>query len=224
MKKPLSLTLALQILLICACAASTPAPVWKENAYRQLDEYKTSFLTGKEASTEPHFVKARREIAAGNDLSLLTIAYLTKYALHTASLESFDSSDFAKLYRLEPDPADMAYCHFLKGNFSAVDVKVLPSRYAGVMKAASAGDLAMAAREINAIDDPLSRLVACGVWVRYLPSDEAILQIGITTSSVNGWQRPLWAYLSKLQAYYLSKEDRNKAAATQERLDLLKRD
>ncbi len=221
MKKLLSYIL---VLLICACGASTPAPVWKENAYRQLDEYKTSFLTGKEASTEPHFVKAKREIAAGNDLNLLSIAYLTQYALHTASLESFDSSDFAKLYRLEPNPADMAYCHFLKGNFSAVDVKLLPSRYAGVLKAASANDLQMAAREIAAIDDPLSRLIACGVWVRYLPANEAILQMGITTASTNGWQRPLWSYLSRLHSYYLEKGEGNKAALIKERLNLLKKD
>ena len=221
MKKLSSLIL---VLLICACGASTPAPVWKENAYRQLDEYKTSFLTGKEASTEPHFVKARREIAAGNDLNLLSVAYLTQYALHAASLESFDSSDFAKLYRLEPNPADMAYCHFLKGNFSAVDVKLLPSRYAGVLEAASTNDLKMAAREIAAIDDPLSRLIACGVWVRYLPASEAILQMGITTASTNGWQRPLWSYLSKLHAYYLEKGESNKAATIKERLNLLKKD
>jgi len=212
------------VLLICACGASTPAPVWKENAYRQLDEYKTSFLTGKEASTEPHFAKARREIAAGNDLNLLSVAYLTQYALHTASLESFDSSDFAKVYRLEPNPADMAYCHFLKGNFSAVDAKLLPSRYVGVLKAASANDLKMAAQEIAAIDDPLSRLIACGVWVRYLPASEAILQMGITTASTNGWQRPLWSYLSKLYEYYLDKGESNKAAAVKERLNLLKKD
>jgi len=93
-------------------------------------------------------------------------------------LESFDASEFAKLYRLEPNPADMAYCHFLKGNFSAVDVMVLPVRYIGILKASSGKDLTMAAREIAAIDDPLSRLIACGVWVRYLPSDETILQIG----------------------------------------------
>lgn len=220
MKKLLS---SILVLLICACGASTPAPVWKENAYRQLDEYKTSFLTGKEASTEPHFVKARREISAGNDLNLLSVAYLTQYALHTASLEGFDSSDFAKLYRLEPNPADMAYCHFLKGNFSAVDARLLPSRYAGVLKAASANDLKMAARELAAIDDPLSRLIACGVWVRYLPASEEILQTGISTASTNGWQRPLWSYLGRLHEYYLEKGETNKAIAIKERLNLLKK-
>ncbi|MRR15701.1 MAG: hypothetical protein EG826_04505 [Deltaproteobacteria bacterium] len=221
MKKLLSF---IAVLLVCACAATTPAPVWKENAYRQLDEYKTSFLTGKEASTEPHFAKARREIAAGNDLKLLSVAYLTQYALHTAALEGFDAGDFARLYRLEPNPADMAYCHFLKGNFSAVDAGLLPPRYAGVLKAASANDLKMAARELAAIDDPLSRLIACGVWVRYLPASEEILQLGIATASTNGWQKPLWSYLGKLHEYYLENGERNKAVAVKERLHLLKKD
>jgi len=188
-----------------------------------LDEYKTSFLTGREASTEPHFEKARKEIAAGNDLGLLTVAYLTKYALHTASLEPFDASEFAKLYRLEPHPADMAYCHFLKGNFSAVDPKELPARYSGVLKAASGRDAASAGREIAAIDDPLSRLIACGVWTRYLPADEAVLQIGIDTASANGWRRPLWAYLERLQNYYLENGDQAKANRVSERLKLLKK-
>ena len=221
MKKLLSLALAL---LICACGTVTPVPAWKENAYRHLDDYKTSFLTGREESTEPHFVKARREMAAGNDLSILTIAYLTKYSLHTASLESFDSSEFAKLYGLEPNAVDMAYCHFLKGNFSAVDARALPSRYTGVLKAALSKDLTAAAREIAAVDDPLSRLIACGVWVRYLPSDETILQMAIATASANGWRRPLWAYLTKLQTYYFEQNDVIKANTIKARLDLLKKD
>jgi hypothetical protein len=220
MKKILFLTI---VLLICACGVAGQVPVWKEKAYSQLEEYKTSFLTGREASTEPHFEKARREIAAGNDIGLLTIAYLTKYALHAASLEPFDASEFAKLYRLEPHPSDMAYCHFLKGNFSAVDGKTLPTRYAGVLSAASGRDSALAGREIAAMDDPLSRLIACGVWVRYLPADEAIFQIGIATASANGWRRPLWAYLERLQSYYLENGDQAKANSVSERLKLLRK-
>jgi len=86
MKKLLSLLFAL---LICACASATPVPVWKGQCIPSVGRIQNSFLTDKEASTEPHFVKARREIAASNDLRLLTIAYLTKYALHTASTGKF---------------------------------------------------------------------------------------------------------------------------------------
>lgn len=220
MKKLLSFILAI---LISACGSVTIVPDWKDKAYRQLDAYKTSFLTGREESTEPHFVKARRAISDGNDLNLLIIAYLTKYALHAAALESFDTSEFAKLYRLQPHAADMAYCHFLKGNFTAVDIKVLPSRYAGVLQATDGKDAISGAREIVAIDDPLSRLIACGVWVKYRPFDETILQIAIDTASANGWRRPLWAYLNQLQQYYADRSETAKSLAVKERLELLKK-
>ena len=186
------------VLILAACGSSAHSPVWKDKASRHLADYKTSFLSGKEDATEPHFIKARKEIAAGNDLNLLATVYLTKYALHTASLESFDAADFARVQRLEPNDSNMAYCHFLKGNFSAVNAQALPSGYSGVLKAALLRDVKSALREMNAIDDPLSRLIACGVWVRYLPFDEAILQTAIATASANGWRRPLWAYLERL--------------------------
>ncbi|MHB8138689.1 MAG: hypothetical protein ACYDGO_09935 [Smithellaceae bacterium] len=211
------------VLLICACGSLTPTPDWKDKAGRYLDEYTTAFLTGRELSTEPHFVKATREIAAGNDLSLLAVAYLTKYALHTASLEHFDDSEFVKIYRLEPDAANMAYFRFLQGHFTAVNANELPSRYAGVLKAANGRDATLAAREIAAIGDPLSRLVAAGVWVTHMPYDENILQTAIDTASANGWRRPLWAYLVKLQTYYLERGEKNKADSIKNRLDVLKK-
>jgi hypothetical protein len=210
------------ILMLSACGSSTQVPAWKDKAFRYLEDYKVHFLAGKEDATEPHFIKARKEIASGNDLSLLAVAYLTKYALHTASLESFDSAEFARLQRLEPNAANMAYCHFLKGNFSAVDPQALSSRYAGILKAASAKDVKSAVREINLIEDPLSRLIACGVWVRYLPFDEAILQTAISTASAHGWRRPLWAYLEKLHAYHLEHGDPGKAEAVKMRLNLIR--
>ena len=220
MKKMLSIMV---VLFICACGSLMPVPDWKDKAGRYLAEYKTSFLAGRELSTEPHFAKATREIVAGNDMRLLAIAYLTKYALHTASLERFDDSEFLKIERLEPDAADMAYCRFLQGNFAAVDVNALPSRYSGVLKAASRSDAALAAHEISAIGDPLSRLVAAGVWVNHMPFDETILQTAIDTASANGWRRPLWAYLEKLHTFYLEDGNQSKARAVQNRLELLKK-
>jgi hypothetical protein len=212
-------------LVICACCqASLPVSVWKDNAYRYLEDYKGNFLAGKEDATEPHFFKAKREITAGNDLTLLAIAYLTKYALHTACLEKFDTGDFARIYHQEPNPANMAYCNFLKGNFSAVDLNLLSPRYTGIIKAAAGKDTSFAAREIAAIDDSLARLIACGVWVSYMPYNEKILLTAIETASSQGWRRPLWAYLDKLQTFYLENGDKVKASGIQERLELLKKE
>jgi len=213
----------LMIIVLTGCSSSVQAPAWQNKAASQLEEYKINFLTGKETSSEPHFARARKEISSGNDLNLLAIAYLTKYALHTACLESFDSVDFARLYRLEPNPANMAYCHFLKGNFSAVDAGFFPARYAGVLKAALSRDASAGIREISLIDDSFSRLVACGVWVRYLPVNEDILLLAISTASAAGWQKPLFAYLAKLQTFYTERGEAGKAEAVRLRLEILQK-
>ena len=182
-----------------------------------------SFLTGKEDDSGPHFLKAINEASSGNDFYILSTLYLTKYALHTASLERFDTSDFARIYRLEPYAANMSFCHFLKGNFRAIDLQVLPSSYKGVVIAALSKDLKSAIRELNAIDDPLSRLIACGVWVQYMPYDDTILQTAIATSQAHGWRRPLFAYLDKLYIYYSELNNLDKAEAVKLRLNILRK-
>jgi len=85
------------------------------------------------------------------------------------------------------------------------------------------GDLPAAVRQIASIDDPLSLLIACGVWVKYLPVDESILQLAIDTAAKQGWRRPLWAYLTRLQQYYADRRETAKAEKIRERLELLKK-
>ena len=84
-------------------------------------------------------------------------------------------------------------------------------------------DLNTAVREIASISDPLPRLIACGIWVKYLSYDESILQLAIDTAAQHGWRRPLWSYLTKLQKYYLDHQEITKAESIKERIDLLKK-
>lgn len=220
MKKYLILVL---MVFICACGSTQQLPDWKDVAFRNFENYKTNFLNGKEGASEPHFNKAKQALSDGNDLNLLAKIYLTKDALHTAALEEFDDSEFIHINNLQPNESNFAYYSFLKGSFAAVKDNLLPSNYSGFIKAARSKDMAKAAGEIKSISDPLSRLIACGILVKYLSYDEKILQSAINTSAENGWRRPLWAYLTKLQKYYLDRGETVKAKGIKERLDLLKK-
>jgi hypothetical protein len=212
------------VIFICSCGSNSKQVVdWKGDAFRQLENYKVNFLAGKEDASEPHFDKARKAVSGGNDLNFLARIYLNKYALHTAALEDFDDSEFVRINKLHPIASNLAYYNFLKGNFAAVDDNLLPSQYSSFIKLARNKDLAKAIQEIPSIDDPLSRLIACGIWVKYLSYDENILQIAINVSADNGWKRPLWAYLTKLQKYYLDRGETAKADSIKERLELLKK-
>lgn len=215
------LVLAL-LIFICACG-SQPIPQWKDTSFRQLENYKINFLTDNEDATEPHFAKAKKAISSNNDLNLLAIVYLTKYALHTAALEDFDDSEFLRIDKLQPDAANRSYYDLLKGNFGQIETNKLPAVYSKLLPLLANKNLPAAAREIAAIDDPLSQLIACGVWVKYLPPDEGILRIAIDTAARQGWRRPLWAYLTRLQKYYLDHRETIKAENIKERLELLKK-
>ena len=210
------------IFLICACG-SKQIPEWKDTSSKQLESYKHYFLTNKETSSEPHFLKAKKAIARSNDLNLLGTAYLIRYALYISVLEDFDDTDFLRLNKLQPDARNFSYYNFIKGNFQTADYNLVPSHYSKLLKAAQCKDLVMAIREIRSIADPLSQIVACGVWVKYLPYDENILQIAINTAAENGWGKPLFAYLNKLQQYYLDHNETVKAESIKERLELLKK-
>ena len=215
-------SIILIIFIICACS-SKQIPEWKDTSSKQLESYKHYFLTDKEGSSEPHFGKAKKAIARSNDLILLGTAYLIKYGLYISVLEDFDDTDFLRINKLQPDAKNFSYYSFIKGNFLVCDNSLLPAHYSRLLKPAQNKDLTTAVREISSINDPLSRLVACGVWVKYLPYDENILQIAISTSADNGWGKPLFAYLTKLQQYYLDHHEIVKAESIKERLELLKK-
>jgi hypothetical protein len=168
-------------------------------------------------------MKARTAIASNNDLNLLAVLYLTKYALHTAALEDFDDSDFIRIDKLQTNTANRAYFDLLKGNFAALNSAALPLNYRKLLPLMISKDLTAAAHEMDSISDPLSRLIACGIWVKYLPYDENILGLAIDTAASNGWRRPLWVYLSKLQQYYLDLQETTKAGIIGERLELLRK-
>lgn len=219
MKKISVITL---FLIICACG-SKQIPEWKDTSSKQLESYKQYYLTNKESNSEPHFAKAKKAIARSNDLQLLGTAYLIKYALYASALENFDDTDFIRISKIHPDAHNFSYYNFISGNFSSVDNSLLPGHYGKLLKPAQNRDSSAAFREISSIEDPLSRLVACGVWVKYLPYDENILQIGINTSADNGWGKPLFAYLTKLQQYYIDHNEIVKAEIIKERLELLKK-
>lgn len=216
--------LTFTLMLICACVTTTTqVPEWKESAFRDIENYKKSFLTGKQNAADVQFNRAREAIASGSNLNLLAKLYLTKYALQRAALEDFNDGEFLRVNRLHPVSANLAYYNFLMGSVNAKDANFLPDQYAGLIKPLRNQDTAKGLEELLAIDDPLSRLIACGVWVKHAPYDDYILKLGVNTAAENGWKKPLWAYLGALQKYYLQTGELAKANEAKEWLELLKR-
>ncbi|MTV39642.1 hypothetical protein GM676_18940 [Duganella radicis] len=75
---------------------------------------------------------------------------------------------------------------------AAADLALLPEQHRAV--AAAASDVT-AAGAVQAIADPLSRLVASGVLLRAGRATPQLLADAVETASAQGWRRPLLAWL-----------------------------
>lgn len=208
--------------LLVGCGSSKPVPEWKDASLNQLDNYKKSYLSGKERIAEAYFNKAVDEIKSSGDLEILARAYLTKYACQVAVLEAFDDREFLRIDAVEPILQNKNFYSFLKGAFDNVDENQLPQQYVGFFRAFTSGKEDEIAHEISKMDNSLSKLIALGLLVQKNKADEMQLTLAIDIASQNGWKKAILAYLTKLQSYYEMNNKPDKAAHVAERIKLIK--
>ena len=210
-------------LLLGGCS-SKPTPGWIVVGNQQLEAFKQHFLTeGQPVITERHFQKTVEEIKKGGDLDLLGKAWLTRMALEVAVLREMEEDDYLKVAAAQPVPTNRNFYLFLKGKKVEVDRSLLPAQYRPFLDALRSGNTVKVEKTITAMEDePLSRLIAAGIAVRFNLENEAILKVAVETSSRNGWKRALLAWLERLLTFYKATGDAAKAAAVRQRIDLMK--
>jgi hypothetical protein len=221
MKKFLCL-LALS-LLIGGCGSKS-APEWVTLGHQQLETFKMDFLTGTHPLiAERHFQRVVEEMKKSGDLDLLGKAWLTRMALEVAVLREIEEGDYLKVAAAQPVPTNRNFYLFLKGEKGAVDRSLLPAQYRPFLDALRSGNTVEAEQAITAMeDDPLSRLIAAGIAVRFNLENEAILKAAVETASRNGWKKALLVWLERLRAFHEAAGDGAKAAAVRQRIDLMK--
>ncbi len=210
------------VISLIGCGGSKQIPDWIDDSHHHLENYKKNYLSGKERIAELQFNKAVDEIKKSGNLEILGRAYLTKYAVHIAVLETFDEREYLKIDTLEPVLQNRIFYNFLKGSFDKVDESLLPKQYNGVLKVLRKGKYEDAAHEISKMEDPLSKLIAAGLFIQKNTYDEGILKIAIDTASQNAWKKALLAYLEKLLLFYETKKETEKAANIAQRIQLMK--
>jgi hypothetical protein len=216
------LLLATSLILLAGCGSKT-IPDWTNAAFNQLESYKQSYLSGQLRVAEIHFNKATEEIRKSGNLDLLAKAYLTKCAVQTVAIEKIDDSAYLQIETLSPSPTNKTYHRFLRGDFDQVSPNLLPEQYRSffdTLRVVKTGD---ATDELLKMEDPLSRLIAASLAVQHNRCDERCFQVAIDSASKNGWKKPLLVYLEKLQSFYETNKDPEKASVIQKKIELIKK-
>jgi hypothetical protein len=176
------------IALLAGCGSKPKAPDWELEAHGSLERYVKAFMAADTRVESAEFARARDQLARTGDAGLVARAELTRCALRVASLVFEPCVGFDAL-RPDAPAAERAYADYLAGKVLPQDVALLPSAHRAV--AAASADAAA----VQAIADPLARMVAAGVLLETGRASPQVLQLAVDTASAQGWRRPLVAWL-----------------------------
>jgi hypothetical protein len=182
---------------LAGCASGPPPPDWQLNAKSALERATTAYLLGDTRIEADEFERARSQIARTGRADLFARAELMRCAARTASLVFEPCAGFEAL---RPDAAapERAYAeHLAARSLSRESIALLPPEQRGAATALAASDASAAG--VQAIDDPLSRLIAIAVLFQAGKASPAMIGLAADTASAQGWRRPLLAWL-KVQA------------------------
>ena len=208
--------LMLAAALLAGCGNTSPAPDWQLTAQSAVERFTNAYLTGNSRVEDADFKRARDALASTGQASMVLRAELTRCATRVAALVFEDCAGFEQLAQ-DASPADRAYAAYLAGRATAVDAALLPEQHRA---AASAGSDAAASAAVQAITDPLSKLVASGVLMRAGKATPQTLADAVDVASTQGWRRPLMAWLGVQVMRAQQAGDTAEAQRLQRRIDL----
>jgi hypothetical protein len=217
----------LSALLVSACASTPPPPDWQANAFSALKGFSAAYLSGNNRLADFEFARAKSEIASTGRADLLARAELTRCAVRVASLEFDDCAAYQALAR-DAQPAEQAYAAYLSGRWTGLDPALLPAPHRALVLKAAAGQAKEGAANaasppavLDAIEDPLARLVAAGVLLQNSRLGPADIASATQTASNQGWRRPLLAWLGVELKRATEGGDLEASARFQRRIDLV---
>ncbi len=177
-------------LLLQGCTSPPAVPDWQLSAKSASDRFVTAYLNGNTRVEALEFDKARQALSSTGRPDALARLELLRCATRVASLVLEPCVGF-ELLRADATAADQAYADYLAGRATGQHASLLPTaqqRLASVAPTAQASVM-------QAMDEPLSRLVGAGVLMRTGQASPAALTQAVETASAQGWRRPLLAWL-----------------------------
>ncbi len=191
------LLLVTLVAVLAACAGGPPPPDWQSNAKGAIDSALAAYLAGDSRDQGSDFERARSEVARTGRADLVARVELMRCAARVASL-AFGPCDGFETLRADAAAPERVYADYLAARkLSRDDIERLPPAHRSAATAVAGGAATQAG--VQAIDDPLSRLIAIAVLFEAGQASPDMMTQAVDTASARGWRRPLLAWL-KVQA------------------------
>lgn len=187
MRQALVFPLLAVLALTSGCASGPVPPDWQASVLSASERATEAYLTGRPRIEQVEFARARSDIARTGKADLAGRVELMHCAARVASLVLEACEGFDKL-AADAGAGERAYADYLAGRLRPADAALLPPVHREVIQGGAGA--------VQAIANPLSRLVAAGVLFRMGQADPAVIALAIDTASAQGWNRPLLAWLS----------------------------
>jgi hypothetical protein len=211
-------------LALAGCASGPQPPDWQLAARSALDQAIAADLRGDGRIATLEFDRARDQISRTGRPDLLARAELLRCAARVASLDFSPCAGFER-QRADAAAPELAYADHLAGRLAPAQLPLLPPAQQAVapftaQPGAAASDAA-AAGALQALPDPLSRLVGAAVLLQAGAAGPAVIGLAVDTASAQGWRRPLLAWLGLQRQRAELAGDAGTAARLQRRIDLV---
>ena len=202
-------------LALAACSSKPPAPDWQINAASAADRAVQAYLRGDQRVEQAEFENARSQLARTGNAANVARLELLRCAAQVASLVPGPCAAFRPLAE-DATEAERAYARYLAGQALSSDIALLPQAQRAVAGAAPSQAAAMLLSV-----DPMSALVAAGVIFARGEATPALVALAVDKASVQGWPRPLLAWLGVQLALAQHSGWEDEAARIQRRMDLV---
>ncbi|MES2718457.1 MAG: hypothetical protein V4795_22000 [Pseudomonadota bacterium] len=212
------------VLLLAGCASGPPPPDWQLAARSALDQAIAADLRGDARTATLEFDRAHAQLASTGRPDLVARAELLRCAARVASLVLGPCEGFERL-RADAAAPELAYADHLAGRLAPASAALLPPAQQAVAAAiaspGSAAADAAAAGILQAVADPLSRLVGAALLLQANQAGPAVITLAVDTASAQGWRRPLLAWLGLQRQRAEVAGDAAAAGRLQRRIDLV---
>jgi hypothetical protein len=206
--------------VLLACSSAPPTPEWKLQARDATERATAAYLSGQSRVAQAEWLKAKQEARRTAQPEQVARVILAQCALRLASLEMSEGV-CEELTPLVPDlsPSLQAYHRYLQGQVTAADLPLLPPAHQAVAQRLLAQTEVTAV--IQAMPDPVSKLVAAAVALRSTQAQPSLLVLGVDTASQQGWSRPVLAWLGAYKRWAEQTGQTQLAEQLQRRIDVV---